>query len=117
MERQNDALRIFDKALHLDPKNSEAWINRGEALTTIEKYDEAIKSFNTALKLEPDNIRGLSSKGLALERMKKPKKAKECYLAVINKNPKELEYYDRILKETYTQGQVHLGQKGGGSGG
>ena len=77
VKRENDALRIFDKALQFDPKNSQAWVNRGETLVTIEKYDDALKSFNTALSMEPDDKRALSFKGTALERLNKPKKAKE----------------------------------------
>jgi tetratricopeptide (TPR) repeat protein len=102
VNKQNEAMRIFDKSINLDQNNVDAWIKRGEALTemTIKMYDSALKSFNTALNIEPTNKDALGSKGSALEKLNQPEMAKECYMIVIDNYPDEFEFYDRILKLT-----------------
>jgi tetratricopeptide (TPR) repeat protein len=102
VNKQNDAIKIFDKALRWDPKNVEAWINKGETLSflTSKMYNNALKSFNSALKIDPKNKSALSLKGDALVKMNQPEMAKECYLGIIENYPDELEFYDKILKLT-----------------
>lgn len=115
VNKHNDALKTFDKALHWDSKNVEAWINRGEVLTilTAKMYNSALKSFNSALKIEPKNMIALSLKGEALVKMNQPEMAKECYLVIIENYPLEFEFYDRILKLTPRDKSV-LQKKGEG---
>jgi tetratricopeptide (TPR) repeat protein len=110
VNRRNDALRIFDKALQLDPKNVDFWVSRGEVLVLLSStmQDEAMRSFDSALNIEPKGKRALDSKGEAFERMNEPEKAKECYLSIIDFYPEELEFYDKILRLTPDDKSVWL---------
>ncbi len=102
VNRRNDALRIFDKVLQLEPKNVDIWVSRGEVLVFLSStmQEEAMRSFDSALNIEPTDKRALGSKGEAFERVNIPEKAKECYLRIIDFYPEELEFYDRILRLT-----------------
>ncbi|UCG68765.1 MAG: tetratricopeptide repeat protein [Thermoplasmata archaeon] len=97
--REKDALRIIDKALHLDPRNTDIWVNRGRILILItsKMHDEALKSFDAALKIEPKEKNALGFKGEAYEKINRPDLAKECYLTALEHHPKEVIFYDRIL--------------------
>lgn len=46
--------KILIKQSLMDPKFTEAYINRGNVYRDIGKYDEAFKDFNTALQQKPD---------------------------------------------------------------
>ncbi|UCG68463.1 MAG: hypothetical protein JSV09_11695 [Thermoplasmata archaeon] len=80
VNREKDALRIIDKALHLDPRNADIWVNRGKLLIllTSKMHDEALKSFDAALKIEPKEKNALGFKGEAYEKINRPDLAKEC---------------------------------------
>jgi Flp pilus assembly protein TadD len=50
----NEAVKAFDYVLQHDPKDAEAWNNRGACLIELERYTEAEQSFENALKIRPD---------------------------------------------------------------
>jgi tetratricopeptide (TPR) repeat protein len=43
------------RTLAIDPNNSYAWNNKGNALHNLGKYNEAIKCYDEAIELEPSN--------------------------------------------------------------
>jgi tetratricopeptide (TPR) repeat protein len=54
LERYEEAITSYDKALAIKPDFHEAWHNRGVALTGLERYEEAITSYNEAISIESD---------------------------------------------------------------
>lgn len=51
--RGAEALKVFEKAVELEPENAERWQNLGMVLAQLRRNDDAILSFQHALKLEP----------------------------------------------------------------
>ncbi len=49
------AIASYDRSLKLEPNDSQAWIERGNAWLQLERYEEAISSYDKALALEPDS--------------------------------------------------------------
>jgi tetratricopeptide (TPR) repeat protein len=49
------AIRDYDEAIRLNPKNAPAFNNRGNAHVSKRMYDRAIQDFDEALRLTPDN--------------------------------------------------------------
>jgi len=66
LERYNQALAIYDRALNLQPKNMNALINKGSVLHTLEKYSEALSCYNIALNIDKNNPIVLAYKGLCI---------------------------------------------------
>jgi len=56
----------LDKLIELDPKNETAYLNKGLALTNLEKNEEAIQCLNEAIKLDPNDELAYDKKGEAL---------------------------------------------------
>ena len=46
--------RYFDKALQIDPNDTDALNSKGDALINLGKYDEAIQYFDKALQVDPN---------------------------------------------------------------
>ena len=49
------AIEYFDKAILEDPKNVDAYLERGVAKAELDKYESAIEDFNKAIELAPAN--------------------------------------------------------------
>jgi tetratricopeptide (TPR) repeat protein len=64
--RAADAFTDYERIVALDPRNWEAWNNRGIVLDQFERYDEALKSYDRALALAPDDHNVLHNRGAAL---------------------------------------------------
>jgi tetratricopeptide (TPR) repeat protein len=45
------AIKCYDEAIRLDPKDYAAWHNKGNALMYLGKYDEAIEAWDEVIKV------------------------------------------------------------------
>ncbi|XRO76969.1 tetratricopeptide repeat protein [Methanocaldococcus sp. 10A] len=62
-----EAIDCYNKALDIDNKYVDAWIEKGRVLLSgFKNYDEALKCFETALSIEPNNKMALIGKALSL---------------------------------------------------
>ena len=57
------ALLCWNEVLQLDPKNIEAYINRGNTYAVTRHWDEAISNFNEAIRLDPNYGLAYSNRG------------------------------------------------------
>jgi tetratricopeptide (TPR) repeat protein len=55
-------IECCDKVIEINPQNADAYYNKAQALSTIEKYAEAIEYYDKALELESDNVNALNKK-------------------------------------------------------
>ncbi len=53
--RFEDALKLYEKAVSIGPRSSNAWTNKGMAQMALSGYQEAACCFEKALKLNPGN--------------------------------------------------------------
>jgi tetratricopeptide (TPR) repeat protein len=61
----DEAIKLFDKVIKLDPQNPEAWGKRGTALESLGKFNEAVPYLSKALELKPTSITAKRGLGLA----------------------------------------------------
>ena len=54
LQRPEDALASFDKALELDPDNAEPHHNRGTALAALKRFEDALESYDKAIALDTE---------------------------------------------------------------
>ena len=55
LEKYDEAIACYDKAIELEPDNAAAYYNKGIALQKHGNLDEAIEAYDEALKLDPSN--------------------------------------------------------------
>ena len=62
-EKYIDAIKAYDKAIEINPPDSNAWTNKGLALDNLNKHEEAIKTYEKAIEINPDNSDAWTNKG------------------------------------------------------
>ncbi|MBW4574322.1 MAG: tetratricopeptide repeat protein [Aphanothece sp. CMT-3BRIN-NPC111] len=72
MKRHEEALKSFQKAIEIDPKSVNAWINKGVVLANIERYEEARENIQKAIDLDHKSVNAWISRGDSLRDMRKP---------------------------------------------
>ena len=55
LNKNDEAIKAYDKAIEINPQDSNAWDNKGNALYDLNKTDEAIKAYNKAIEINPQN--------------------------------------------------------------
>lgn len=89
-----EALIYLDKAIELDPTNSEAYRIRGHIWAEIDKRELAIDDYSTAITYDPDNEDLFGFRGLAYYASDKYQEAIDDYTKVLTKNPYEIFIYN-----------------------
>jgi tetratricopeptide (TPR) repeat protein len=77
--KKEAALRNYDRAVALQPTNSEALNNRGNTLKQLNRFDEAIASYDRALAVNPLYAEALNNRGNALQELKRYDEAVKSY--------------------------------------
>jgi tetratricopeptide (TPR) repeat protein/streptogramin lyase len=84
----DNAIKSFDKAMSLNPKNPIPYNHKGDVLFKLKKYEEAIKSYDAALEINPKYLDVLKDKALSLDNLGKHQEAINCFDAALEINPK-----------------------------
>lgn len=66
LERWEDSLASFDRAISLESKFYPAWYGRGNALSSLSQYDRAIQSYDRATQLQPNFYPAWRDRGAVL---------------------------------------------------
>ncbi|GAB4202708.1 MAG: hypothetical protein OHK0022_26130 [Roseiflexaceae bacterium] len=80
--RQNqpaEALACFERALRLDPQQSQLWVWKAYALADQGRFPAALESYDRALSIDPTGANVWNSKGLLLMELGRLDQALECF--------------------------------------
>ena len=67
LERYDEALESFKRAIAIKPDYADAFYNQGNALRKLDRYAEALKSFDRAIALRPNYAKAHCNRGAVLE--------------------------------------------------
>jgi len=90
LERWEEALSCFERALEINPTRTDAWTNKGSVLLKQSRMEEAISCFETALEFNPQLANPWFGKAQALEAMQRFDEAVACYDAILQFDPKSV---------------------------
>ncbi len=74
-QHYSQALRAYEEALGIEPRNFYAWNGKGTALYSQGSYKKAYESYQRAIEIEPENPVVWVSAGLALKRLQRYQQA------------------------------------------
>lgn len=95
----DQALKYFEKAIEMNPKNDFAWGDRGLMLDKQGRREEAIESFSRALMIDPSNSITWHNKGLILIKLNRLEESIECF-------DKAIEINGKYAKAWYNRGRA-----------
>jgi serine/threonine protein kinase len=87
LQRHEEALDCYDRALGLDPQLKEAWNNKGSVLRSMQQYAKALACYDHALALDSSFAPVWNNKGLTLESLGRHADAVACYDHAVDANP------------------------------
>jgi tetratricopeptide (TPR) repeat protein len=79
LNRFEQALQKYDRALAIHPDYAEALFNRGVVLQKLLRLDEAVKSYDRAVAARPDYAEALCNRGVVLQELGRFADALESY--------------------------------------
>jgi predicted O-linked N-acetylglucosamine transferase (SPINDLY family) len=75
LNRPEEALASFDRAIAIKPDYAEVLYNRGNTLLSLNRPEEALASFDRAIAIKPDYAEMLYNRGNTLLSLKRPEEA------------------------------------------
>jgi tetratricopeptide (TPR) repeat protein len=78
------ALIAFQQLIAQNPKYTNAWYGKADALTTLELYPEAIAAYDQVIALEPDDYASWYKKGNVLKKINRSEEALQAYEKAID---------------------------------
>jgi len=102
------ALRLFQKAIMLDPNLFEAQMNFGEVTISFRGYEDGRKAFEQAVALRPDSYDAIIGLGTALRGLERFDEAQAQYERAKKVDPNRPEAYFNlgVLYQDYMSGSV-----------
>ena len=100
VDKPDEKLATFNKALELVPEHVEALRTRGRFHLSQEKYKEALADFDAAIKIDDQDSENHEARGLALSLMERPDEALKSFDRAAELDPKSTSphiYRARIL--------------------
>lgn len=85
-----DALKVYNRIIALDPRNVAAHGYRGNALGKLQFYREALAAYETALKIDARHVSILNAKGDILVKLGKYEEAISTYEEALKLSPKDV---------------------------
>ena len=75
LQKYQEAIASYDKAIAIKPDFHEAWYGRGLCLDNLQKYQEAIASFDKAIAIKSDFHEAWHNRGFSLNELQKYQEA------------------------------------------
>ncbi len=78
LKKYHEALECSNRALEIDPNNSDNLNNKAWAFNGLKRYEEALECSNRALELDSNNAWALTNRAWAFNGLKRYEEALEC---------------------------------------
>lgn len=94
LNRHEEALDAYKKALQIRPDYWEAWKGQGDTLQSLNRYEEALSAYDKAIQIQPNYWEAWIGRAQTLASLGRYEEAIEAFDAVIEIRPNELEAWD-----------------------
>ena len=101
-----DATAHLSEAVHLDPNNTNAQYNLGQAMFQQGKFNEAIRHWFEVVRLKPGDINARYNLGMALVKQGKLDEAIKHWLEVVRLDPNDARSHYNLATVLAAQGKI-----------
>ncbi len=88
--RMDEALRCFEQAIALAPRQASPWYWKAQALLEAGRLEECLPAYDQALRRSLKDARPWHGKGLALARLRRFEEAVGCFEEAVEANPHDV---------------------------
>jgi tetratricopeptide (TPR) repeat protein len=96
MERYNESLEAYRKAIDLDGDLDRAWYRQGHVLLIVQRFDESLASLDKAVEFNPENAEAWNDKGVVLRKLERNEEALDCFQRAIQLDPSNELYRENL---------------------
>jgi len=89
LNRPNDAIDAYHKALRINPEFAEVWDTLGDTYVEFNRNKDAIEAYRQALRINPEIAEAWKGLGVAYGNLKRYNDAIEALLQAVRINPKD----------------------------
>ncbi|KOP24571.1 protein kinase [Hapalosiphon sp. MRB220] len=75
LQRYQDALSVYEKAVKIRPEYAEAWNGQASALSKLKEYKAALTAYDKAIQIEPDYLEAWIGRGFVLKDLRRYQEA------------------------------------------
>ena len=75
LQRYQDALAAYEKAVNIRPDYAQGWNGQGQTLYELKEYKQALTAYDKAIQIQPDYLQAWSGRGFALQKLQRYKEA------------------------------------------
>ena len=111
MQRYDEALASYDKAIAAKPAYANAHFNRGTVLKKLRRRDEALASYDQAIALNPNHVEAFNNRGVVLQELKRYDEALASYDRATALNPDHAEAHNNRGIVLASKGQMAEAEK------
>jgi tetratricopeptide (TPR) repeat protein len=79
LNRFEEALTAYDRAINLRPDYAEVWQEKAKTLYELKKYSESQSAYDKAIELKPDYLEAWTGRGYALDKLQKSERAIDSF--------------------------------------
>jgi len=79
LDKNQEALELYNKALQKDPKDTNALFEKSQVLLELEKTKESLKVIEKSLEIDPEDNDALVHKGVILMELEQNEEALSCF--------------------------------------
>lgn len=88
LNKPEKALKDFNRAIEIDPTRANAYVGRGNTLSTLGRYKEALKDYDIAIEIDPKVANAYVNRGSAYSHLAQYEKAIADYEKGLELDPK-----------------------------
>lgn len=94
LQRYDDALEAYERAIKLKPEYAEAWEGQGNALLELKRHEDALDAYDKAIQIQPSYWQAWNGRGKALDRLQRYGEAVNAFDAALKIKPDSLEAWN-----------------------
>jgi tetratricopeptide (TPR) repeat protein len=94
LQRYDDALNVYQKAVEIRADYGDAWYGKGKALHELKRYKDALSAYDKAIQISPNKKDAWRGRGFTLDKLNRQNEAISSYDKALNIDQNDFEIWN-----------------------